>query len=137
MLKIKCLPSRPVARTSAAMSGRRLAGVSLAAFIFAAFSVPFPAPAWSAETGLASALHRLQIERGNTCMSSHFHHGVGSSSNARQAFRKAVANWQSFTKLEYGEDWAQLRMASEKSRRCSETLLGWTCYIKARPCRRK
>ncbi len=94
-------------------------------------------PAVAKETGLAGALHSLRMERGKLCMASHFHHGVGSAATPRQAFIKAAVNWQNFTKMEYGEDWARLRLAAEKTRRCRETLLGWTCSIKARPCRVK
>ena len=90
----------------------------------------------AAESGLASALHRLQVERGKLCMASHFHHGFGTGrATKHEAFVEAMKGWQNFTRLEYGSDWASIRMATEKTRDCSKGLTGWKCHVKARPCR--
>ncbi len=93
--------------------------------------------AQAAGTGLAS-IHDLRVERGKLCMAGHFHHGFGSGqASKRAAFVEAVKGWQSFTRLEYGNDWANIRLAASKSRSCSRSKRGWKCHVKARPCRRR
>lgn len=86
-----------------------------------------------AQAGLAS-LHR-QVEVGDkVCFAHHNHRGIGMGSTEYKALVRAANNWQSFTSLEYGDQWGSLDLSEGFKEDCVYTLF-WTCRVKARPCR--
>ena len=102
-----------------------LAGVAGAAFV---------APAAMAdETGMAS-IHTWRTVGSKTCLVDHFHDGSGTGRDQQKAVAEAIRNWQSFTDLEYGSDWASYANAMNKSVQCSRTG-DVTCRVEAIPCK--
>lgn len=104
--------------------------------------VPYAAYAHTAgaEGGLVG-LHKLHKEKGRLCMADHDHFGqTGTWPTVEEARAGAVKSWAGFTRLEYGRDWAEFRIAAAPEFDCSPSNssrgTGWTCTVKARPCRR-
>jgi len=93
------------------------------------------------EAGGLAAIHKLGIEDGRLCMSDHPHYGqTGTWQTVDQAKASAIKSWSGFTRIEYGDDWAAFRLATDHKFYCSQAAgnrgRGWTCNVEARPCRR-
>lgn len=89
------------------------------------------------ETGLAQALHDLRNEGGRLCMSDHFHYGSSNGQpNRTAAEAEAIKSWASFTDLEYGNVWADFRIAASRGMKCGQSGNSWSCDVEARPCKR-
>lgn len=91
-------------------------------------------------SGLAF-LHKIERVGGDRqCMVDHFHHGDSRPRTSKEeAAFEAAGAWSSFTALEYGREWANIKLAIEPSLDCApvETSRGhaWQCKVKAKPCR--
>ncbi|MBU2583195.1 MAG: hypothetical protein KJ622_15915 [Alphaproteobacteria bacterium] len=118
--------------------------VLLASVVVAAAAAAIPYTTFAANirdaAGLA-AIHDLAVENGRLCMSDHPHFGqTGSWPTLAQARTSAIRSWSGFTRIEYGEDWAQFELAADPKLDCSQSATGrgdsWTCAAQARPCRR-
>lgn len=88
-----------------------------------------------------AGIHKLHIERGRLCMADHPHFGqTGVWPTLRIAKAKAADSWAGFTRLEYGDAWAEFRVAASKKFDCAKVPSargpGWTCDVEARPCKR-
>lgn len=115
------------------------------AFLFfaaAMAAIPYQASADNMREvrGLAG-MHKLGIEKGRLCMSDHYHYGqTGVWPTKKEAQAKAIQSWAGFTRLEYGNRWAQFRLAAAKKISCDLQTTsrgdGWTCAVEARPCSR-
>ncbi len=93
-------------------------------------------PAYSSETGLAEALHEIRREGGRLCMTDHWHYGSSSTEPSKAAAqRAAIASWQDFTDLEYGNAWARFSRAASRKMGCSRSSAGWSCDAEGRPCK--
>lgn len=90
------------------------------------------------ETGLAEALHDLRMEGGRLCMSDHFHYGSSNGgANRKSAETEAIRSWADFTAFEYGNAWADYRIAASKTMKCSGGAgTSWSCSVEARACKR-
>lgn len=105
----------------------------LSAAVFAASALPSIGDA-SAQ-GLID-LH-AKVRTGNKiCLVDHFHDG----SSAGQASKKAaeivaIRVWQDFTTWEYGSAWGSYRLAASQNANCTQSGGGWSCVVRARPCR--
>jgi hypothetical protein len=87
------------------------------------------------DTGFAS-IHTWRKVGKKTCMLDHYHSGQGSGQTTKAAESAAIANWASFTSLEYGSDWASYKIAEKKTMKCAkEDATSWTCNTDALPCR--
>jgi hypothetical protein len=86
------------------------------------------------ETGLA-AMHDMVRVGGKTCMTDHFHDGVGMGASRAQAQRAAIQSWIDFTAFEYGGRWGRYSIAASKSMSCSGGGGSYSCSTSARPCR--
>ncbi len=114
----------------------------IALAICAAIAVlPYHAKANSmrSESGLAR-IHKLGMENGQFCMTDHEHFGEsGAWATLDEAKSYAVRSWSGFTRLEYGEVWANFELAADKAMECEEAYTmrgdGWACSVKARPCK--
>lgn len=94
----------------------------------------------STDHGLAG-MHKLHIEKGRLCMADHDHFGqTGAWPTLAEARAKAVKSWVGFTRLEYGDAWSDFRVAVAAKFDCARTSMvrgeGWSCTVKARPCKR-
>jgi len=89
----------------------------------------------AAETGFAG-IHEWRKEGGKTCMVDHFHYSSGTGSSRKTAQGSAVASWSSFTGFEYGSSWGRYTLAASKVMDCGQSGGGWSCSIRARPCKR-
>jgi hypothetical protein len=116
--------------------------VMFAFFIFAAAiaAIPYNASADNMREvrGLA-AMHKLGVENGRLCMTDHYHYGeTGTWPSKHKAKARAVESWAGFTRLEYGNRWANFRVAAAKKINCKSKATnrgpGWTCAVEARPC---
>ena len=95
----------------------------------------FMAP--SADAAGLDGLHR-KIQVGNRlCMAGHKHHGTSNSAPTRaHALASAAQHWNSFTALEYGDEWADFRNAHTPEVHCRQSgHAAWRCDITASPCR--
>lgn len=102
--------------------------------VTAAFlSTPFAALA--DDTGFAY-MHSLRKERGRTCMTDHFHSGIGTGPNKRAALKAAIRSWYEYTALEYGSDWARWRRSASKGVNYTKEASGYSASVQSRPCRR-
>ena len=91
------------------------------------------------DEGLAG-IHKLAMEGNFLCMSDHEHFGEsGAWTSLGEAKSYAIKSWSGFTRLEYGEAWANFELAAEKGMSCTPAYTsrgdGWACEVKARPCR--
>jgi hypothetical protein len=86
------------------------------------------------ETGLAS-MHAWRKVGKKTCMVDHFHSGSGSGATQKIAEMAALRDWSSFTDFEYGSDWANPRIAAQRTMRCSRESTTFACQVEALPCR--
>jgi hypothetical protein len=86
------------------------------------------------ETGIAK-VHPWVKVGSKTCMLDHFHDGSGNAPARAQAQRAAIRSWADFTAWEYGNAWGRYSIAVGKEMRCSQRSGGWSCAVKARPCR--
>jgi hypothetical protein len=89
---------------------------------------------WTRETGVAR-IHAWTKVGSKTCMLDHFHDGSGSRPTRAQAERAAIRSWADFTAWEYGDAWGRYWVAVGKRMTCLPGSGGWTCTVKARPCR--
>lgn len=113
------------------------------AFLFfaaATAAIPYQASANNMREvrGLA-AMHKLGIENGRLCMTDHIHYGqTGVWPTKNEAKASAIKSWAGFTRFEYGNRWAQFRVAAAKKFDCNAQTNsrgeGWTCTVEARPC---
>lgn len=90
--------------------------------------------------GLAGLIHKLGVENGQLCMTDHEHFGEsGAWPTQDEARYHAVRSWSGFTRLEYGEVWANFELAADKGVECEPAITirgdGWACSVKARPCK--
>ncbi len=115
------------------------ASIAIAATIAA---VPYTALAHTSRgsEGLAG-IHKLHIEGGRLCMADHDHYGqTGAWPTLQKAKQVAIKSWAGFTRVEYGDAWADFSVATAKRFDCSpgSTNRGkaWSCTVKARPCKR-
>lgn len=105
-------------------------------------AIPYSAFADNArDAGGLAALHRLGLEDGRLCMSDHPHFGqTGTWPTLEAAKLSAVQSWSGFTRIEYGDDWADFRIAADQKFNCSPARSAydssWTCNVEARPCTR-
>ncbi|MCH9807307.1 MAG: hypothetical protein K0U74_06225 [Alphaproteobacteria bacterium] len=116
-----------------------LASIAIAAAVAAAPYSASANPSRGSE-GLAG-IHKLHIENGRLCMADHDHYGqTGAWPTLRKAKQVAVKSWAGFTRLEYGDRWADFRIAAAKNFDCSPVATNrgeaWSCNVKARPCKR-
>lgn len=75
--------------------------------------------------------------RRRVCMTDHFHYGSSSGQRSKKIARtEAIANWAGFTAFEYGDAWANFRLARSKGITCRQQEGGWGCNVEAVPCRR-
>ena len=86
-------------------------------------------------------LHK-HVQVGNKiCMVDHFHYGQTSGWPTRpQAEASAAKSWAGFTGLEYGDEWADFRIATQSSMDCQQSAsdrggVVWSCKAKAVPCK--
>jgi hypothetical protein len=87
------------------------------------------------ETGMAG-IHEWRKEAGKTCLSDHFHDGVGTGISRKDAEAKAIASWQSFTIWEYGTTWGSYRLAGSRKMDCTQAgVKDWSCAVSARACK--
>src|SRR5262245_34624138 len=89
---------------------------------------------WTRETGIAKVHPWVQVGD-RTCMLDHFHDGNGNGRTRAQAERDAIRSWAAFTAWEYGDRWGRYSAAVSKKMTCSRMSAGWSCAVKARPCR--
>lgn len=69
-------------------------------------------------------------------MSDHFHHGSSKGQKSRKlAEDEAIRSWASFTAFEYGETWANFKIAGSKQMNCGPEGGAWGCTTSARPCK--
>lgn len=92
----------------------------------------------------ASGLSNLheQVRIGNRiCMVGHYHYGQsGAWATRAQAVAAAAQSWAGFTALEYGDEWAEFRLANQQDMSCKQSDddrggVLWSCDAKAMPCR--
>jgi len=112
-----------------------LVSAAVAAIPYAAFAN------YDREVGGLAAIHKLGVEGGRLCMSDHPHFGqTGSWPTLEAAKASAVKSWSGFTRIEYGDDWADFRRAADPKFDCKPSSgargESWTCNVEARPCRR-
>lgn len=106
----------------------------LALLTIALVHTPAEAKKFAAVDGLAS-MHDLRVEKGKLCYSDHYHYGGSSAKASKKAAEAdAIAAWESFTDMEYGNRWSNFRYAASRSVNCSQGSSGWGCEIEARPC---
>ncbi|MDX2263501.1 MAG: hypothetical protein NW215_00825 [Hyphomicrobiales bacterium] len=108
--------------------------MKLSHVLFVTMAFAGVAPAAASETGFA-AIHDWRREGGRTCMVDHFHYGSGTGSTEKAAKASAIAAWSSFTVFEYGSTWGRYTLAAGKVMECQASG-GWTCSVRARPCKR-
>ena len=87
-----------------------------------------------------SGLHEKARIGNKICMAGHLHYGQsGAWATREQAVAAAERSWGSFTALEYGDAWADYRLAASADMAC-ETVSNdrggilWSCKAKASPC---
>ena len=90
--------------------------------------------ATAAESGMAG-IHSWRKVGKKTCLVGHNHDGSGSGPTPKAAEAEAIRAWVSFTDLEYGDSWADWRLAIEKAIRCDRSASGVSCQLVATPCR--
>lgn len=97
------------------------------------------APALAGSTGV-DVIHAQQRESGKrTCFTDHYHYGSSAGkATKKEALAAGLKSWSGFVAFEYGSDWAQWKLASSKSVKCTQEGPGgtWSCDISARPCTR-
>ncbi len=113
------------------------------AFLFfaaAIAAIPYQAKANNMREvrGLA-AIHAIGVENGRLCMTNHYHYGETHGwPTEKEAKARAVRSWAGFTRLEYGNHWANFRVAAARKFSCKSkaTARGtaWSCAVEARPC---
>jgi hypothetical protein len=109
---------------------KALVGILLGACIIAS-----TAPALAQESGLAS-MHTWRKVGKKTCMADHYHGGSGTGSSQKAAETAAERDWMSFTDLEYGQAWANVRLAVNRTTSCNRTGANeFSCRIDAMACR--
>lgn len=117
----------------------------LFAFVFFAATIAvLPYTTYAAndrDAGGLAAIHKLHIEGNRLCMADHPHYGqTGTWPTLAAAKTSAVKSWSGFTRLEYGEEWADFAHAAAQKFDCSASSdsrgPGWTCNVEARPCKR-
>ena len=92
-------------------------------------------PAAAQESGLAS-MHTWRKVGKKTCMADHYHGGSGTGATRQVAEAAAARDWASFTDLEYGRAWADVRIAISKTMNCNQTGANdFSCRIDAMACR--
>ena len=75
--------------------------------------------------------------KGRVCTTDHFHYGSSSGQRSKKvAMAEAIASWAGFTAFEYGDAWANFKLARSRKVRCSEDVRGWGCNVEGVPCRR-
>ena len=86
--------------------------------------------------GLA-AMHAIGVENGRLCMNNHYGETDGWPTE-KEAKAHAVISWVGFTRLEYGNHWANFRVAAARKFSCKSkaTPRGttWSCAVEAWPC---
>jgi hypothetical protein len=93
------------------------------------------APAFAQESGMAS-MHAWRKVGKKTCMVDHYHGGSGTGSSQKAAEAAAERDWMSFTDLEYGRAWANVRLAVNRTMSCNRTGADdFSCRIDAIACR--
>lgn len=116
-----------------------LASIAVAAIIAVAPYSAFANPSRGGE-GLAG-IHKLHIENGRLCMADHDHYGqTGAWPTLNKAKQVAVKSWSGFTRVEYGDAWADFSVAAAKKFDCNPVSTNrgdaWSCNVQARPCKR-
>lgn len=86
------------------------------------------------ETGLAG-MHAWRKVGKKTCFVDHYHDGAGQGISRQKAEAEAIANWASFTALEYGSSWGSWSLAVNKSVKCDRITSEHKCNVSAIPCR--
>ena len=75
--------------------------------------------------------------RRKLCMTDHFHYGSSSGHRDKKIARaEAISSWAGFTAFEYGDAWANFRLARSKGVTCRKEESGWGCNVEGVPCRR-
>jgi hypothetical protein len=112
----------------------RLLGIGAGCAITLALSMT----AASAQDGGMSDLH-AKVRVGNKiCFANHFHYGSsGGLATKKAAEAEAIRSWAGFVAWEYGNAWANIRLAVSKGISCSNSTGSWSCNLEARPCRRR
>ncbi len=85
-------------------------------------------------------LHKIEPVGDRMCMVEHDHHGDSRpNASKEQAAIEAARAWSSFTALEYGREWADIRLSIDQHLNCAPVVLhsgqSWQCKVKAKPCR--
>ncbi len=73
------------------------------------------------------------------CQGDHLHFGSSSGHRSRKAaLRAAISDWAGFTAFEYGDHYANWRIAKNKRVGCNRDRFSrqWKCSLQATPCRR-
>ncbi|MEO0618588.1 MAG: hypothetical protein AAFZ01_04845 [Pseudomonadota bacterium] len=82
-------------------------------------------------------LHEKMRVHGKLCLATHRHTGhARARASKRQVANMAMQDWNSFTRLEYGDRWARFRHAHKRHVSCAPAGGGWSCMASALPCRR-
>lgn len=90
------------------------------------------------ETGLATALHKVEPVGNRICMISHRHYrSSGAWPTEKQAMAAAVKAWTNYTTLEYGTAWGSFARSHGKKIDCRKTGSMYACDISSLPCRAK
>lgn len=84
-------------------------------------------------------LHKIEQVGNRMCMVEHDHHGDSRPNASKEAAAfEAARAWSSFTALEYGREWADIRLSIDQHLKCSPVAMhagqGWQCKIRAKPC---
>lgn len=109
--------------------------ISVVALAVATIPLAGLSPARADETGFAE-IHDWRREGAKTCMVDHFHYGQSSGhANRKLAETEAIKDWQGFTAFEYGDTWANFRLAGSKGIKCEQGGGGWGCTVEARACK--
>ena len=84
--------------------------------------------------GLDGLHEKIQV--GNRlCMAGHTHHWAGNGASRSEALASAAQGWGSFTALEYGHAWSDVRASYNQNVKCDVSGGHWQCEITAAPCR--
>ena len=92
----------------------------------------------NAEEGGMSDLHSKVRVGNKICFADHYHYGSSGGLASKKAAEAAViADWAGFVAWEYGNAWASIKLAANKSLKCSNSSGSWSCTLEAAPCRRR
>lgn len=86
-------------------------------------------------------LHKIeQVGSDRQCMVEHTHHGDSRPNSSKEAAAvEAARAWSGFTALEYGSEWANIKLSIDQGLDCRPVDVrhghAWQCKVTAKPCR--